>query len=372
MKFIVSSSMLLKQLSAIDGIIVANPVVPILENFLFEIKEGKLNITASDLQTSIIGELAVEAQESANIAVPARILQETLKNLPEQPITFSVDENTYTVEISSNNGRYKLAGENATDFPKIATVTDGLMIEIPAEVLKKAIRQTIAAVSKDELKLAMNGVLIDFKDTGTTFVATDTHRLLRYIRTDISVATRRSLIVPRKALTLLNTLLPSDKTGIKITFDETNIYFQLGNTKVISRLIDERYPAYENAIPVNNINKMTINRSEFLSSLRRVAIYANKSSQQMRLKIVGSELQISAEDLDFSNEANERLTCEYEGSDIEIGFNAKFLVEMLSSIDAEEIEIYLSTPNKAGVILPKEKKENEDILLLVMPVLLNS
>ena len=218
----------------------------------------------------------------------------------------------------------------------------------------------------------MNGVLIDFKDTGTTFVATDTHRLLRYIRTDISVATRRSLIVPRKALTLLNTLLPSDKTGIKITFDETNIYFQLGNTKVISRLIDERYPAYENAIPVNNINKMTINRSEFLSSLRRVAIYANKSSQQMRLKIVGSELQISAEDLDFSNEANERLTCEYEGSDIEIGFNAKFLVEMLSSIDAEEIEIYLSTPNKAGVILPKEKKENEDILLLVMPVLLNS
>lgn len=370
MKFIVSSSALLRHLSDINGIIVANPIVPILENFLFEIKDGKLNITASDLQTSIIGELAVEAKESASIAVPAHILQETLKNLPEQPITFSIDENTYTVEISSSNGRYKLAGENATDFPPMTTMADGLMIEIPAEVLKKAISHTIIAVSKDELKLAMNGVFIDLNDTGATFVATDTHRLVRYIRTDVSIDTRRSFIVPRKAFTVLNKLLPSDKTAIKIIVDENSIYFQLGNTQVISRLIDERYPAYENAIPSNNPNQLTINHLEFLSSLKRVAIYANKSTQQMRMKITGSELQISAEDLDFSNKASERLTCEYEGSDIELGFNAKLLIEMLSSIDTEEVEVYLSTPDKAGVILPKEKEENEEIVLLVMPVLL--
>jgi DNA polymerase III subunit beta len=372
MKFIVSSSALLKQLSAINGVVTTNPVVPILENFLFEIKEGKLTITASDLQTSMVTSMDVEAKEDGNIAIPAKILMETLKNLPEQGVAFSIDHDTYSIEISSDNGRYKLSGENATDFPKIPTVSNGTTVEMSTEVLSSAISNTIFATSSDELRPAMTGVYINLSDTNTTFVATDGHRLVRYRRVDVASGNETSIIIPRKALNLLKSTLPSENVPVTVEFNNSNAYFFFNNIKMVCRLIDERFPDYENVIPLDNNNHMTIDRTDFLGSLKRISIYANKTTYQVRLKLTGSELQISAEDLDFSNEANERLSCDHDGEDIEIGFNAKFLVEMLSNLSSKEITLQFSAPNRAGLIVPAEKMDNEDILMLVMPVMLNN
>jgi len=373
MKFIVSSSVLLKQLSNIQGVITTNPVVPILENFLFEINEGSLIVTASDLQTSIITELQVESSETGSIAVPAKILLDTLKNLPEQPVTFSIDEGSYSIEMSSDNGHFKLAGENATDFPKVPEVqADFSVNNLSTEVLYKAINNTIFATSSDELRPAMTGVYINFDDTNTTFVGTDGHKLIRYRRVDVATENGHSIIIPRKGLTLLKNILPSDNTDVELDFNVSNAFFKFGNIKMICRLIDERYPDYENVIPLDNPIKMTIERMEMLSTLKRISIYSNRTTHQVRLKITGSELLISAEDLDFSNEANERLVCEHVGDDIEIGFNARFLIEMLGNIDTKQIELHLSAPNRAGLIIPQEQDENEDVLMLVMPVMLNN
>ena len=371
MKFIVNSAYLLKQLSNINGVITTNPVVPILENFLFELEKGGLTVTASDLQTSMITELQVESKEKGSIAVPARILLDTLKNLPEQPVTFSIDESTYSVEIISDNGRYKLSGENATDFPKVPTVSNDFTAEISSDVLSRAVNNTIVATSNDELRPAMTGVYVNLGDKNTTFVATDGHRLVRYRRTDVKSENGNAIIIPRKALNLLKATLPAENTEVVLNFNMANAFFKFGNIRMICRLIDERFPDYENVIPSGNNIKMTIGRNDLLGALKRISIYANKTTHQVRLKITGSELQISAEDLDFSNEANERLSCEHDGEDIEIGFNAKFLVEMLGNMDSEQIRLTMSAPNKAGVILPAEKDAAEDILMLVMPVMLN-
>lgn len=371
MKFIVNSSYLLKQLSHINGVITTNPVVPILENFLFEIDKSKLTVTASDLQTSMITEINVESKEKGNIAVPAKILLETLKNLPDQPVTFSIDEPTYSIEISSDNGRYKLAGENATDFPKVPAVSNDFSANISTEVLARAINNTIFATSSDELRPAMTGVYVNLGDKNTTFVATDGHRLVRYRRTDIKSDNGNTIIIPRKALNLLKATLPAENADVSIDFNMSNAFFQFGTIRMICRLIDERFPDYENVIPTSNPIKMTISRTDLLGSLKRISIYANKTTHQVRLKITGSELQVSAEDLDFSNEANERLSCEHEGEDIEIGFNARFLIEMLSNLDTDQIKLNMSAANKAGVIFPAEKEKGEDILMLVMPVMLN-
>jgi DNA polymerase-3 subunit beta len=371
MKFIANSAYLLKQLSNINGVITTNPVVPILENFLFELDKGSLIVTASDLQTSMITELQVESKEKGSIAVPARILLDTLKNLPEQPVTFSIDESTYSIEIISDNGRYKLSGENATDFPKVPSVSNDFTAEISSEVLSRAVNNTIFATSNDELRPAMTGVYVNLGDKNTTFVATDGHRLVRYRRTDVKSDNGTSIIIPRKALNLLKATLPAENTEVNLNFNMSNAFFKFGNIKMICRLIDERFPDYDNVIPSGNNIKMTIERSDLLSALKRISIYANKTTHQVRLKITGSELQISAEDLDFSNEANERLSCEHDGEDIEIGFNAKFLIEMLTNMDSDSIKLTMSAPNKAGVILPAEKDQSEDILMLVMPVMLN-
>jgi DNA polymerase III subunit beta len=371
MKFIVNSAYLLKQLSNINGVITTNPVVPILENFLFELEKGGLTVTASDLQTSMITELQVESKEKGSIAVPARILLDTLKNLPEQPVTFSIDESTYSIEIISDNGRYKLSGENATDFPKVPSVSNDFSAELSSEVLSRAVNNTIFATSNDELRPAMTGVFVNLGDKNTTFVATDGHRLVRYRRTDVKSDNGNSIIIPRKALNLLKATLPAENTEVSVNFNMSNAFFKFGNIRMICRLIDERFPDYDNVIPSGNNIKMSISRTDFLGALKRISIYANKTTHQVRLKITGSELQISAEDLDFSNEANERLSCEHEGEDIEIGFNAKFLIEMLGNLDSDQIRLTMSAPNKAGVILPAEKDKAEDILMLVMPVMLN-
>ncbi|MCS6973432.1 MAG: DNA polymerase III subunit beta [Cyclobacteriaceae bacterium] len=371
MKFIVNSAYLLRQLTHINGVITTNPVVPILENFLFELEKGKLTITASDLQTSMITELQVESKERGTIAVPARILLETLKNLPEQPITFSIDESTFSIEIISDNGRYKLSGENATDFPKLPTVSNDFSAEISSDVLARAINNTIFATSNDELRPAMTGVYINLNEKNATFVSTDGHRLVRYRRNDVKTDNGNAIIVPRKALNLLKSTLPSENTIVTLDFNMSNAFFRFDNIRMICRLIDERFPEYENVIPTQNSIKMTIDRPALVGALKRISIYANKTTHQVRMKITGSELQVSAEDLEFSNEANERLSCDHEGEDIEIGFNARFLIELLSNLDSDRVIFNLSAPNRAGVLLPGEQEKNEDILMLVMPVMLN-
>jgi DNA polymerase III subunit beta len=372
MKFIVSSSALLKQLQSINGVITNNPVVPILENFLFEINEGNLTITASDLETSMITEMHVEAKENGKIAAPARILLDTLKNLPDQPVTFTIDEETYTIELSSANGRYKLSGENATDFPRVPVVKSSNSIEVPSNLLARAINKTIFAVSTDELRPAMTGIFVQLNENNITFVATDGHRLLRYRRFDVSTGNTASIIIPRKAFTLLKSTLPAEPTTVRVEFNTSNAFFSFENIRMVCRLIDERYPDYENVIPVQNPNKLVIDRHDLLSSVKRISIYSNKTTHQVRLRIAGSELHVSAEDLDFSNEANERLSCQYDGEDMEIGFNARFLIEMLNNIDSDEVSLELSTPNRAGLLMPSSNDENENILMLVMPVMLNN
>ena len=373
MNFIVSSSYLLKNLSSISGVITSNPVVPILENVLFEIENGNLLITASDLQTSVMVELQVESKENGSVAIPAKILIDTLKNLPEQPVTFSIDQNNYNIEINSDNGRYKLAGENSADFPKVPEISDGYSFTVNANTLALAIGNTIFSTSTDELRPAMTGVFFRLSSNSCTFVSTDGHRLVKYIRTDISGdEVDHDMIIPRKSLNLLKTIIPSDdKNDINIEFNASNAFFSNDNIKLVCRLIDERYPDYENVIPSDNSNSIEVDKSEILSSLKRISIYANKTTNQVRLKVSGSEILISAEDLDFSNEANERISCEHDGDDIEIGFNAKFLIEILSNIHSDKVIFKLSEPNRAGLVLPEDIEDEEDLTMLVMPVMLN-
>jgi len=372
MKFIVSSSALLKHLTQINGVIVNNPVMPILENFLFEIQDGILIITASDLQTTMTTEMAVEAQEDARICVPARILMDTLKNLPEQPVTFHVDLDTFSVELSVENGRYKLAGENAIDFPRIPLASKTDSIEMPADVLGKAITYTIFCTSNDDLRPAMMGVLFQITEDKAVFVATDGHRLVRYTREDVVSATEANLILPKKALNLLKSALPNDSSTVTISYTLSNAFFTFGNVRLICRLIDERFPDYEAVIPVSNPNIVTLQRLDFLNSLRRIQIYSNKSSNQIRLKVGADELTLSAEDTDFNNEATESVPGEYDGAPLEIGFTAKFLIEMVNNVDGNMLDFELMAPNKPGLIIPKKVEEGEAILMLIMPVMLNN
>lgn len=372
MKFTISVSALQKQLSVINGVVSNNPIVPILENFLFELKENTLTITASDLQTTMITRLPVIAGAEISVAIPAKILTDTLKSLPDQPVTFEIDSDTFVVEIHSKNGRYKLTGENAEDFPRVPNLETNFKIQLPAQVLASAIAGTLFATSTDELRPAMNGVFFDLREDSTNLVATDGNRLIRYRRTDFKNPQKLGVIVPKKALNLLKSALPHDETPVTIAFNKSNAFFRFADTQVICRLIDERFPDYENAIPAHNPNHLTVSRTELLASLKRIAIYANKNTHLVRFKLTNDNLFISAEDLDFSNEANENLACHYEGEEMEIGFNAKFLIEMLSSLESEEVLFELSSPNRAGVILPMEKKENEEVLMLLMPLMLSS
>lgn len=373
MKFIVSSSILLKQLSAINGVVSTNPIVPILENFLFQLDSNQLTVTASDLQTVMITELQVESTDKGAIAIPAKLLLDTLRGLPEQPIALKVDGETFGIEIVSDNGRYKLSGENPIDFPKIPSVNRAFSVELSSVALSHAIANTIFATSTDELRPAMTGVFLQLGADHATFVATDGHRLIRYRRFDVKSAVDTTMIIPRKALNLLKACLPSESVPVKAEFSQANAFFSFANIKMVCRLIDERFPDYENAIPTNNPNVLTISRGEILNSLRRISIYSNRTTHQIRLKLTPpNELVISAEDLDYSNEANERLLCEYNGDEMEIGFNAKFLIEMLNNVNSNTLSFELSAPNRAGIVVPLDKESDEDILMLVMPVMLNT
>lgn len=372
MKFIVSTTALLRQLQLMNGVISTNTVLPILEGFLFEIKPNQLRISATDLETSMSTTLAIESKDSGKIAIPARILVETLKTLPEQPLTFKIDEKTYGIEITTDRGKYKLTGENGDDFPRIPVAENVSGLTIPSGGLQRAINKTLFAVSNDELRPAMTGVYFQLESDGITFVGTDAHKLVRYRRNDVASEEQASFIAPKKALSLLKSALPAEETQVNISYNNSNAFFRFNQVDLICRLIDARYPDYNAVIPKENPNLLIIGRSELLNTLKRVMIFSNKTTHQVLLRIAGSELQVSAQDLDFSNEASERLDCEYSGEDMEIGFNARFLLEMINALDTDQVRFELSTPTRAGLLLPGESGDEESLLMLVMPVMLNA
>lgn len=372
MKFIVSSAYLLKQLQVLGGIINTNNTLPILDNFLFELDGSKLTVSASDLETTISATLEVESKSQGSVALPARLLLDTLKTFPEQPLTFVVEDNN-TVEISSSYGKYALAYANGEEFPKAVTLTDPSSTTLMGDILAMAISKTIFASGHDDLRPIISGVFFQFSSEHLTFVATDAHKLVKYQRTDVTASETAEFIMPKKPLTLLKNILTGSEEEVTITYNENNAKFSFDNIELVCRLIDGKYPNYEAVIPKENPNKLTINRTQFLNSARRVSIFSNKTTHQIRLKIAGAELHISAEDLDYSNKAEERLTCSYQGDDMEIGFNSRFLIEMLNNLTSEEVTLEMSLPNRAGILTPADGlDEGEHVTMLVMPVMLNN
>lgn len=372
MKFIVNSTALLRELQKLNGVISSNNTLPILDNFLFSISNNEMTIVASDLETTMISTISVESDINGEITIPARILMDTLKTFSNQPLTFIVDTTSFGIEMSSEIGNYKLAGQNADEFPKTPKLSASTSNVIKGDILANAINKTLFASGNDELRPVMSGMFCELSPEKITFVATDAHKLVKHSRTDISSDRTASFILPKKPLTILKNNINSD-AEVKLEFNDTNALFTFNNITIICRLIDGKYPNYDAVIPKENPNKLTINTVDLLSSIKRVSIYANKTTHQIRLKIAGSELQITSEDLDFSNKAEERLTCHYEGSDMEIGFNSKFVIDMLNNIGSEQVSLEMSAPNRAGIILPLDGlKEGENTLMLVMPVMLNN
>jgi DNA polymerase-3 subunit beta len=372
MKFIVSSSYLLKQLQVLGSVINSSNTLPILDNFLFELDNNELKVSASDLETTMLAILEIDSESRGSVAVPAKLLLETLKTFPEQPLTFTIEDNN-TIEISSNSGKYALAYASGDEFPKAVSLEDPSSTIVPADVLATAVSKTIFAAGNDDLRPVMSGVFFQFSPEGLTFVATDAHKLVKYARTDVKASQVADFIMPKKPLTILKGILASSDAEVKIEYNDSNATFSFDNYVLTCRLIDGKYPNYEAVIPKENPNKLLIDRTQILSSVRRVAIFSNKTTHQIRLKIAGTELNISAEDIDYSNKAEERLTCDYQGDDMQIGFNSRFLTEMLTNLQSDEIMLEMSLPNRAGILTPVDGlDEGETVTMLVMPVMLNN
>ncbi len=374
MKFIVSSLKLLKSLQALSGVIGSKNTLPILDDFLFHLEENQLKITSSDLDVTMTVCIVPDMVEgTGEVTIPARLLLEIMKNFPDVPITVSVDNNTLAVELIAGEGRYKLAGHKSDEFPQLPAMADTSVWEIPADVLAKGFEKTVFATGMDEIRPIMSGVLMEMTGDFLTFVATDAHKLVRYRRMDVKSDVVASFIMPKKPINQLKSILATlADEPVRIEFNKTNASFVFGDYQLICRLIEGRYPNYDAVIPKQNPNHLTIDRQTFLSAIRRVAVFSSKATHQVRFRIAGQELTLTAEDIDFYNEAKERLTCSYEGDDMEIGFNSRFLQEMLSNFDSETVKIEMSAPNRAGIITPVENEnEAEDLLMLLMPVMLN-
>ena len=372
MKFIVSSNYLLKQLQVLGGVINNSNTLPILDNFLFELEHSKLTVSASDLETTMASTLEVESESEGSVAIPAKLLLETLKTFPEQPLTFVIEDNN-TIEISSNHGKYALAYSSAEEFPKAISLDKASTTVVSADILATAISKTIFAAGNDDLRPVMSGVFFQFSTESLTFVATDAHKLVKYSRTDVKADETAEFIMPKKPLNLLKGILAGSDDTVSIEYNDSNAKFSFENSVLICRLIDGKYPNYEAVIPKENPNHLTISRNQFLNSVRRVSIFSNKTTHQIRLKIAGAELNISAEDIDYSNKAEERLTCDYQGDDMQIGFNSRFLSEMLSNLNADDVQLEMSMPNRAGILTPIDGlNKGETVTMLVMPVMLNS
>lgn len=371
MKFIVSSSVLLKHLQQISGVISTNTVLPILEDFLFEIDNKNLSVVATDLETVMRINVDIESSEQGKICIPSKILLDTLKTLPDQPITFNIDKNN-TIEITTETGKYKIQGESADNFPKEPSKEDATHFSISGNALITGINKTLFAASTDDLRPAMTGVFLELTPDYAHFVSTDAHRLVKYKRDDVTVDENASFILPRKPLNILKNVLVDSDEQLEASFNDKHFFVASKSLQLACRLIDARFPDYRVVIPSDNPYVLTVNKQTFQSALRRVNVFANKSTNQVAFTICGNELQLAAQDIDFSFEGNERMPCEYNGENLQIAFNAKFLAEMLNAVDTEDIKMELSTPTKAGLLKPTENGDNEDLLMLIMPLMLNN
>jgi DNA polymerase-3 subunit beta len=375
MKFIISSTALLRSLQKISGVLSTSSTLPILEDFLFELKDKKLKITASDLETTISVEIETDkAEDPGVVAIPAKMLLDIMKTFPELPVTISINMENMGIEIFAGEGKYKLVGHRSDEFPQVPVLENITTLELNASILLNAFNKTLFATGNDELRPVMSGVLCEITDDYLTFVATDAHKLVRYRRPDVKPGSNASFILPKKPLNHLKNIMTDDeKVSVKLEYNDTNAVVTFEDITMICRLIDGKYPNYEAVIPTQNPYKLVADRKSLLNALRRVAIFGSKSTHQVRFKISGKELILTAEDIDFSSEAKERLTCSYDGEDIEIGFNSRFFQDMLNTLETDNVALEMSAPNRAGIVLPETADgDPEDILMLIMPVMLTS
>lgn len=374
MKCIIANDVLLKHLQSISGVVSSSSSLPILETFLFELEQNVLYITASDMETSIRVSLPVSITDKpGKIAIPAKLLIETLKTFPSIPISISVTKTDTPPEISisAGEGTYKFTGYDPEDFPKHIQVTSSQKVSIEGDVIANAISKTIFATINDMLRPAMTGIYWDFRENQANFVSTDAHRLVRYRKNNINIEQPFSFILPKKSSNILKNILSShNNPTVTLEFNNTNASFSFDNFHIICRLIDHKYPNYEAVIPSNNPNKLIISRADFITSLKRAILYSNQTTYLVKFSLKGQTMTLKAEDIDFANMAEEKIACTYDGEDIEIGFNAKFIIEMLQHINDESVTFTFSDPRRAALIQPTQpENDNEDLLMLLMPVM---
>ena len=374
MKFIVASGELQKALNTVSGVISSSQSRPILENFLFELENDLLKITASDGETTLLTSLAVKSESQGKIAVPAKMFQDITKSFGDQPLTFVVKPNETQegglLEILDEKDNYFIALDNAEDYPELMEFNSAQKVVVPSGVLAEALSNTLFATSNDSLRPVMTGVLFQFGEEETNFVSTDSHRLVVYKRTDIKNNEPKEFIMPKKPLSIFKNILSGSDDEVVIEFNENMAKFSFGEHTWICRLIDGKYPNYTAVVPKENPNVLTINRNLLLSSIRRASIFSSKSTNQVRFKLSGNILHLHAEDTEYANKAEMQIPCEYKGEDINIGFSSKFLTEMLAVLNSEDILIKMSQPNRPGIIEPVDGlDEDEHILMLSMPVI---
>jgi len=376
MKFVVSSTELLSHLQAVSRVISTKNTLPILDNFLFKLESNQLEITASDLESTLVTTMGIEnATDEGSIAVPARLLTDTLKEFSEQPLTFEIDLNKLSIVINSENGKFTVVGYNSGEFPQMPGIKPDkkASVELAPDLLLSGISNTLFATADDELRPVMNGVYIELSTDDLTFVASDAHKLVRYKRNDAKATENSSFILPKKPASLLKNVLPKEENNVTIEFDDKNAFFSMTEYKLVCRLVEGNYPSYSSVIPTENPNKLTIDRQEFLNSLRRVSVFSNQASNLVKLQLTGNQVTVSAQDIDFSISAYERIKCQYEGDEMEIGFKSTFLLEILANLASSDVIMELSDPTRAGILLPAEQdNESEDILMLLMPMMINA
>ena len=373
MKFNVSSSKLFSQLQAVSRVIANKNALPILDDVLFELAGNELLLTASDGETTIRTSVEVEGAEGAGkVASAAKLLLETLKEFSEQPLAFTIDEQNYAVNMVSQNGTYSFVGVNGNEYPEMPKVeNEAQRFALPARALQSAIEKTIFCTADDDLRPVMNGIYFDIAPESVTMVATDAHRLVRFTNTGVAAGIAANFILPKKPAGLLKNVLAKEEDEVKVTFGQKNARFEFGNTTIVCRQIEGRFPNYNAVIPQQNQNIVTVDRQTIVNACKRVAVFANNGTAQLRLALSENSIKISAQDIDFSTSAEETIGCSYNGTPMAIGFKAPFLIDLLGSIASEEVLIKLADPARAGLILPAENEENEDVLMLLMPMLLN-
>ncbi len=373
MRFDVSSTALLSRLQSISKVIASKNSLPILDSFLFDLQGTTLTITASDAETRLVTSVEVmNAQGSGLFAVSAKILLDPLKELPEQPLTFDINDENLEIFIHFQNGKYNFIGQKGDAYPQQKPLGENAVtLSIDAQMLLNGISRSLFATADDELRPVMNGVYFDISTDSLTFVASDGHKLVRYRNLAVKSAERAAFILPKKPANLLKGVLAKETEEVTIRFDENNAYVNCTNFEMVCRLIEGRYPNYNSVIPQENPFKVTIDRISFLNALKRVSVFSNPASSLVKIQLKDAVMQVSAQDIDFSTSAEETIVCQYEGSDLSIGFKATYLIEILTNIAAEEVVLELADPSRAGLIVPAENEEDEDLLMLLMPMMLN-